>query len=223
MNNTPPQIPRREWLLAAGLLLLALVPSLAGSVRLGEIATSAPVTADNARFMQVPVPVVLHIVSAIVYAIIGAFQFLPTVRRRYRRWHQFAGRYLLVPAGAVVATTGLWMTAAYQMPPWDGLVLEVTRYAVGLFMLAFLYLGVRAVLRGDTRTHGAWMLRAYAIGMGAGTQVLTSGPFLLLVGEPSVGERAAQMLAGWLINAIVAEWVISRRDRTPQPAPTIRA
>lgn len=204
-------LTRRDWWIVIGLILLALVPSLAGSLRLGEIASDAPVSPANARFLQVPLPVVLHIIGALVYSMVGAFQFVPGIRRRYPSWHRFAGRYLLVPAGVVVAGSGLWMTASYEMPDFDGVALAISRYIVGVLMLLFLVLGVAAVIRRDFHGHGAWMTRAYALALGAGTQVLTSAPFAIVFGEPDVFWRVVQMDAGWIINAVVAEWVISRR------------
>ncbi len=70
---------------------------------------------------------------------------------------------------------------------------------------------------------GAWMVRGYAIGLGAGTQVVT-----LLVGEVTLGPPDA-MACGWLMgnawvfNAAIAEWIArrSRRgsDGRPPPAP----
>ena len=54
------------------------------------------------------------------------------------------------------------------------------------------------------------MIRGYAIGLGAGTQVFTHGR-----GCCSSGSRAARqgvvMAAGWVINLAVAEWIIRRR------------
>lgn len=162
-------------------------------------------------------PIVLHVAAALVYSLVGAFQFLPGLRLRHLAWHRFAGRYLLVPAGLVLAVTGLWMTAFYDAPPFDGVAVAVTRYLVGTLMFAFIVLGVVAIVRRDVASHGAWMIRAYALAMGAGTQVFTSAPFLLMFGEPNVPERFAQMAAGWLINAVVAEWVIARRRVATRP------
>jgi len=211
---------RREWLIAAGLILLALIPSFAGAFRVGEIATDAPVTAENARFLQMPLPVVLHIVGALVYALVGAFQFLPGFRSRHLAWHRFAGRYLLVPTGLVVALSGLWMTAFYDVPPIDGLALQISRYAVGVGMAVSIALALIAVARRDIPRHGAWMIRAYALTMGAGTQVLTSAPFAILFGTPSEFWRLVQMDAGWLINIVVAEIVIRRTLMRTHPAPS---
>lgn len=219
--NPPQTVPRRERLIAVGLLALTLVPVLAGAARIGTIASGVPETPDNARFLQMPLPVVLHILAAVVYSIVGAFQFLPTLRARHQRWHRFAGRFLLVPAGLAVAATGLWMTAFYDVPAVDGGAVALSRYLVGSLMLAFIALGVAAIARRDFPAHGSWMIRAYALAMGAGTQVLTSGPFLLMFGEPDALMRLLQLDAGWLINVLVAEWVIARRraaTRRPRPA-----
>ena len=65
--------------------------------------------------------------------------------------------------------------------------------------------------------HRAWMMRGYAIGLGAGTQVLTLLAGELIVGPPSELSRALLMGAGWVINLAVAEWAIRKR-----PAPLAR-
>jgi hypothetical protein len=203
MNTQP---PRREWPIAAGLILLALVPVIAGAIRIGDLASGAPETHANARFMQV-----LHLLAAIVYSTVGAFQFLPSLRRRRNDWHRFAGRFLLVPAGLTVAASGLWMTAFYDTPAIDDGAVAFSRYVIGALMLAFIALGVAAIARHDVFAHGSWMIRAYALAMGAGTQVLTSVPPFILFGEPDALARLIQMDAGWIINALVAELVIARR------------
>ena len=69
------------WLVAA-LLVLSAIPLAAGAFRLTQLAGGAAITPANARFFASPVPVVLHIVGAAVYAILGAFQFAPGFRRR---------------------------------------------------------------------------------------------------------------------------------------------
>ena len=51
--------------------------------------------------------------------------------------------------------------------------------------------------------------------MGAGTQVLTHLPWFILVGTPGESSRAVLMGAGWVINIIVAEWIIRTGLRRP--------
>jgi hypothetical protein len=55
------------------------------------------------------------------------------------------------------------------------------------------------------------MARAYAIGLGAGTQVLALLVGELISGPPNELSRALLMGTAWAINLAVAEWAIRRR------------
>lgn len=208
--HTNKQNNRNEWLIPAGLLFLSAVPVLAGSVRLTQLAGGAEITAENARFFAAPLPVVLHIVSVTLYSMLGAFQFAPGFRRQRRRWHRVAGR-LLIPSGLVAALSGLWMTLFYPWPQYDGELLYVMRLLVGVVMVLALGVGTTAIRRRNFAEHGAWMLRAYALGMGAGTQVFTHLPWFLLPEMHGELFRVLCMGAGWVINIIIAEWIIRTR------------
>jgi uncharacterized membrane protein len=197
------------------LILLSLVPAVFGTIRLVELARGAAVTPANARFFAQPLPVVLHVLAVIPYSIVGAFQFSSGFRRRNRNWHRAAGR-VLAGLGMVAALTGLWMAHFYPWPEGDGQVVYLERLVFGSAMAASIVLAVAAIRRRDFASHGAWMTRAYAIGLGAGTQVLTHLPWAILVGKPGESGRAVMMGAGWVINVIVAEWIIMRR-RSARP------
>lgn len=202
---------RAEWSIPTLLILLSLVPAIFGTVRLLEIAGDAEATAANARFLAQPLPVVLHILAVVPYSILGAFQFAPAFRRRHRGWHRAAGR-VLAPLGLLAALTGLWMAHFYPWPAGDGRVLYLERLVVGMAMLLSIVLALQAIRRRDFVSHGEWMTRAYAIGVGAGTQVFTHLPWVLFAdGRPGEGPRAVMMGAGWAINVVVAEWIIRRR------------
>lgn len=207
---------RSDWLAPILLVVLSLVPAVAGSVRLAELARGAEVTPANARFMAAPLPVVVHILSVIPYCILGAFQFAPAFRRQRRDWHRAAGRVLVV-LGMVSALTGLWMAHFYPWPKGDGVALYWLRILFGSAMAASIVLAVIAIRRRKYAEHGQWMMRAYAIGLGAGTQTLTHLPWFIFVGQPEEPVRAVLMGAGWVINLAVAEWFIwSRRSQLPR-------
>ncbi|MFD6679477.1 DUF2306 domain-containing protein [Micromonospora parva] len=198
----------REWRLPAALILLGLIPMVAGAGRLTELGTGPEVTPENARFVADPLPVVLHIVGAVVYTVLGAFQFVPRLRRH--RWHRRAGR-VLVPCGLTVAFTGMWMAVGYDLPAHDNDVLAGMRLVFGSVMAGAILLGLAAVLRRDIDRHRRWMVRGYAIGLGAGTQAFTHAPYLIAVGDqPDGNVRAGLVVAGWLINLAVAEWYLRR-------------
>ena len=206
--NVPRKTDRHaDWLIPAGLIVLSLVPMLAGGVRLAELFGGAPVTPANERFFAAPMPVVLHIVSSIGYSLLGAFQFAPGMLRRKRAWHRNAGR-ILVPLGLVSALSGLWMTLFYPWPEFDGIGLYVIRLLVGITMIAALVLAVSAVRKRDIPRHRAWMMRAYALGLGAGTQVFTHIPYFVFPSIQGELARTLCMAAGWVLNLAVAEWII---------------
>ena len=205
-----PKTKRPEWLVPAGLIALSLIPVAAGAVRVFWLASGVEVTPDNARFFASPVPVVIHIFSVTIYCLLGAFQFHPGLRRRRPKWHRTAGR-IVIPAGLVAAASGLWMSQFYQLPAHDGELLYLFRLIFGFGMLLSIILGLAAILRRDIARHQAWMMRGYAIAVGAGTQAFTLIPWILIAGEPSEFPRALLMGAGWVINLAVAEWFIRRR------------
>jgi hypothetical protein len=202
----PAKTGSAKWLVA-GLLVLSAIPLAAGAFRLTELAGGAEITPANARFFASPLPVVVHIFSASLYALLGAFQFVPSLRRRRRSWHRVAG-WLLIPCGLAAGLSGLWMTLFYPWPEGDGELLYGLRLLFGAAMVGSIVLGLVAVRRRDFVGHSAWMMRGYAIGLGAGTQVLTQLAGEMIAGPPTEFSRALLMGAGWVINLAVAEWAI---------------
>jgi hypothetical protein len=82
-------------------------------------------------------------------------------------------------------------------------------------MVISIVLGFTAIRQRDVRRHRAWMMRGYALGLGAGTQALILLAGELIAGPPSELSRALLMGAAWVINLAVAEWIIRRRPAPP--------
>ncbi len=205
---------KTEFLAITGLLTLSLIPIAAGTSRLVQIVHGVQITPENARFIQAPLPVTVHILSASVYCVLGAFQFSPSIRRLKPYWHRASGR-LLIPCGLIAALSGLWMTLFYPTggaPPasFDGPYLYAIRVLVALGMTLFLLLGYSAVRRRNIKDHRAWMMRGYALGIGAGTQALTHIPWFLFPSIQGELARTIFMGAGWAINLVLAQWLSAR-------------
>jgi uncharacterized membrane protein len=196
-----------SWHVPLTLVVLSLIPVVAGSLRLLEVAGGPQLLPTNPRIDASPAPVVLHVLAAALYAFLGAFQFPARLRRRYPNWHRRSGR-VLVGAGLAVAGSGLWMTLFYPGAPGGDLLWGI-RLLVGSAMAASVVLGFTAIRRRDIPAHRAWMVRAYALGVGAGTQVFTQGIGEALFGTSDLS-AAISVGSGWAINAVVAEWVIRR-------------
>jgi uncharacterized membrane protein len=220
--RTSPARPaaRAGWPVPLALTALSAVPLLAGALRLVQLAGGPSAMPPDDRFTGFPVALVVHIVGAAVYALVGSLQFVPRFRRRHLTWHRRAGRLLAV-AGVLVAGSALWLTLFVAPQPGTGDLLYVLRLVVGSSMIACLVLGFTSIRRRDVAAHRAWMIRAYALALAAGTQVFTEGVGGALVGTGGIRGDLAKA-AGWVVNLAVAEWIIRRpaggRPARHQPA-----
>lgn len=212
MSTLETTCPRRGgvgWRIAIGLTLLSAIPLTAGALRLLQVAGGPDLMPADPRFDVFPVALIVHIVGSAVFALVGIGQFTPALRRR--GWHRRAGRVAAV-AGLLVAGSALWLTLVYEPKPGTGDLLFAFRLVFASAMAACLVLGVAAIRRRDVAGHRAWMIRAYAIGLGAGTQVFTEGFGEAIFGT---GVLAGDLEKGaaWLVNLAVAEWAIRLSGR----------
>ncbi len=138
---------------------------------------------------------------------------LSSSRSRLRRTH--TPHQWLVPAGLIVLSLIPVLAGAFRLTELTGGA-EITAKNARFFgsaMLASIVLAVLAIRRRDIPTHSAWMMRGYAIALGAGTQALTLLLWILLFGPTDELSRTVLMTASWVINVAVAEYVIRRSTR----------
>jgi hypothetical protein len=112
------------------------------------------------------------------------------------------------------------MTLFYDYPEGASKLLYGLRLFFGSGMVLSTILGFLSIRQRNVNQHQAWMTRAYAIGMGAATQVLTGIAGALMLGEVNEFENALLMGAGWLINLVIAELSI-RKSQTRQTRPAL--
>lgn len=210
-NTRTRHLTAADLTVPALLVLLSVVPTLGGVARLMSMSSKAQVSLENARFVHAPMPILLHIFGATLFSLLGAFQFSRAFRLRWPGLHRRMGRVLGF-AGLLTAATGLWMTALYAIPTsLQGPLLVAVRAMVATAMMAAIVIAWRAILRRDVARHEAFMIRAYALAQGAGTQVVVLLPWMLISGQSGGLTRDLLMTLSWLINVVVAEVIISRR------------
>lgn len=202
----------RSWGVPAALVALSVIPVTAGTLRLIQLAGGPELIPADSRFSS-PLPLIIHIVSSAVFALVGAFQFARRFRRRHHSWHRRAGRVLVV-AGLLVVASALWMTVFYEPEPGTGNLLYGFRLILTTGTATCLVLGFTAARRRDFTSHRTWMIRAYALALGAGTQAFTVGIGTAVFGTSDlVGDLSR--IAAWVINLAVAELIIRRTTRRP--------
>lgn len=204
-------VSRREWTFLAFILVYSFVPTFGGLLRVVELGGGPAIVPENPRALADPIPVILHILSSFLFCIVGALQFLPSVRRYYPAMHRAVGRAIAV-AGCASALTGLWMTHSYAFADeLQGLLLYWARIALSLSMAGLIVWAVIAIRARNIMGHSAAMLRAYAIGQGASTQtVLGIGWMVVFETEPLGPLRDSMMIFAWGLNLLIAELLISK-------------
>ena len=120
--------------------------------------------------------------------------------------------------GLLAGLSGSWMTLFYQRLPDTNDLLFAIRLVFSAAMLAFIVLGFVAIRRHDIPRHRAWMMRAYAIGLGAGTQAIVFMLAEAVAGQPDPMGKALLMGLAWLINLAIAECVVRRGVGQPHAA-----
>jgi len=204
-------ISTREWALFSSLLAYSLVPAFGGLLRVIELGGGPAIVPENPRALGDPGPVVLHVLSSFLFCLVGALQFLPSVRRHYPALHRAAGR-LVATAGCVSALTGLWMTHFFPFPDeLQGPLLYWVRIALSFGMFGLIVWAVLAIKSRKVLEHGAAMLRAYAIGIGASTQAVFGIGWMVAFGTEMLGPaRDGMMVFAWVFNLLMAELLIAK-------------
>ena len=208
------------------LFLLALVPVLIGGLILASmyfgLSNDFNAPKDILRRESYPIAVVGHIIGGILVLMLGFTQFSPGIRRRFPRFHRWVGRGV-VAAGTWFALTGLVMNASTKSPA-DSLLYNSAQNVMAVVFLAVLFFGIRAIRQHRVADHRAWMMRSYAITLGAATQTVMLLPVFLLFGPPTGLLADLAFISGWVVNLAVAELVIRapyRRNGKARTAPNL--
>ena len=199
-----------DWKTPLLLLAISAIPCAAGIARLAGLANHSAINGDSERFFASPVTIILHIIGAVLFSLFGAFQFSTGLRQRYPQWHRVSGR-IVAASGVVAALSGIWMTVMYPIPAaLQGDLLFGVRLLAGAAMLTAIVLAVSAAMHREFAKHRAWMIRGYALGQGAGMQVVVLLPWMLILGTPNALHRDVLMSLAWLINLAIAEMIIQK-------------
>jgi uncharacterized membrane protein len=204
--------------LVLALAFVTFIPVMMAAVLVVQIPLGA-LPEDSLRLASVPVAYFLHALAGVLFGVLGPLQFVRALRRRFGTLHRLAGG-VFVLAGVGLALSGLALLLQVESIATG--LLDAARGVFGLALLAVLVLGVAAARAHAMLRHRAWMIRAYAIGMGSGTVAPVMFPVYLIRGEPPTGLTTDIVVVGmWLLAIAVGEWVV-RRLAFPGPPQTVR-
>jgi len=161
---------------------------------------------DSLRLTVAPAAFWLHALAGVLFGLLGPLQFARALRARFGVLHRLAGR-VFVAAGLLMALSGLSLLV--RVDPIATPLLEIARAVFSAALIAALALGVRAARSRNHVAHRAWMIRAYALGMGGATVALVMFPIYLATAAPVTGLMSDLVFVGWwLVTIAIAEWII---------------
>lgn len=181
-------------------ILLALVQAV--QIPLGALPE------DSQRLSAAPVWHFMHVLGGATFGILGPIQFGRVLALRYGLLHCVMGR-MFVAAGAIISLSSL--SLLWHFPNAYSLPINIGRLLFGIALGVALALAILAIRKRDVSRHRNWMIRAYAIGMGATAVTMVFFPIYVFTGAPPMGLAAdIAFLGSWTACIVFAECLVRR-------------
>ena len=171
--------------------------------------------AFDIRYVQHYLMVWSHLVVGFIVYAMAPFQFIPTIRKRWTKFHRWNGRVWLL-CGGIAGFTGAFIGVVWPFTGHQGFGLVQTSInaIIGPYTLFCLYKAYSCVRAKEFGAHREWMVRSFALMLGVATQ---RALMLILIPATGLGVEvmfASMMVLGMVINIAVAEmWI--QLTRTP--------
>ncbi len=203
-------VPPALWLLGS----LAILSGVFRTYITGDALVTGVMPEDPAdlHYVRHATLTLLHVVPGTLFLLLGPLQFIDGIRQRWPWLHRLSGM-LFIASGLTFALTALMIDLTF--PTFGG---DFKRLAVWVFSIAqivTLVVALIAIRRRHIARHRAWMIRAFAIGLGISTMRLYFIPAYLLFGVPSNFAIGLGMWVGFGVNVLAAEWILWRERREP--------
>ena len=169
------------------------------------------------NYLRVEFALGVHVLCGMLALLIGPFQFVRRLRRRFVRVHRACG------AIYVASATGLGITGLILAPTaYTGLGASVAFTLLDLAMLFTTWTALRMIMAGRYAEHRRWMIRSFSLIM-AGVMLRVWMPLydgLAGAGLVDFSYETAYAAVAWLCwvpNLLIALW-FTRRPAEPAPA-----
>lgn len=163
---------------------------------------------DSLRLSTAPIWHFMHVLGGATFGILGPIQFSRVLMRKYGLLHRVLGRVFVV-AGAMISLSSL--SLLWHFPDTYSVPMNSGRLLFGIALGVALVVSMHAVAKRDFTRHRNWMIRAYAIGMGATAVTMVFFPIYAITGNAPSGVVADTIFLGsWAVCIAFAEGLIRR-------------
>jgi hypothetical protein len=218
--SRPSQRGRRARLLAGSgwlLLFLVCVDIVVVVSRYLTFDPEAYFPEQREVYLRVEFVLGVHVLSGILALLVGPFQFVGRLRRRFLRMHRFLGAVYIASATALGLTGLVLAPTAYT-----GLVAVLGFTFLDVAMLFTTWTAVRMVVARRFGEHRRWMIRSFSLILAGVMLRVLSGLHSALSAAGLTDMTFETAYAGiswlcWVPNLLIALWI----TRRPTPAEAI--
>jgi uncharacterized membrane protein len=201
-----------RWFTKPGVVLAALyfgtlLGTLLAVVQVVQIPLDA-LPEDSWHLKAAPIWHFMHVMGGATFGILGPIQFSRVLMHKYGLLHRFMGR-VFVAAGAMISLSSLGLL--WDFPETASAAVSSGRLLFGIALGTALVIAMYAIWKRDFTRHRNWMIRAYAIGIGATAVSMVFFPIYVITGEPPLGIVAdIAFLGSWTACIVFAEALVRR-------------
>ncbi|MBA2237759.1 MAG: DUF2306 domain-containing protein [Lysobacter sp.] len=192
----------------AALIFVTLFTIVSALVQVVQIPLGA-LPEDARRLSAAPVWHFMHVLGGATFGILGPIQFARVLMRKYGLLHRAMGR-VFVAAGAMMSLSSLGLLSHF--PGAYSVAISGGRLLFGIALGVALAIAMQAIRKRDFTRHRNWMIRAYAMGMGAAAVSMVVILIYAITGEPLRMGLAFDLvfLGAWMACVVFAEGLVRR-------------
>lgn len=197
------------WFFIISLILLLIVFA---AIRSFESYTGiAQQNLFELRYLEHPIVTALHMLSGILFISLAPLQFVKRFRIKRLGLHRQLGR-VLVGCALISGTYGL--ISAIVLPAFGGLPSEAAAWFFGPLFLFAIVRAFWCARNKKITQHRQWMIRAFALGLGVGTQRIILIILMISTGYSFEESFGPALWLGFGLNLLIAEsWINATRSK----------
>ena len=161
----------------------------------------------NSRYFDVPLVVIFHGISGIVFFLTMPFQFSPKLRQTKPRYHKTNGYFAFVSA-CVMAASGVWMHHVFSPTGFGARYISLVIVTIAIFLTFFI--AVKYAIKKDFKQHQRWIYFAAAASLAVVTPLFLEVVVMILGNIGAYFLIDYGRLIGLFLNLLIAHWLFKK-------------
>ncbi len=153
-----------------------------------------------------------HVFTSMLVLFAGFTQFSESFNRKYKSFHRKLGYVYVINILLVTGPASLLMSFYAN----GGLSSKIAFVLLALLWMYFTGIGVYKAIKKDFVAHRIFMIRSFALTLSAISLRIWKVIFAVTTDIPPMGRYRIIAWLGWVLNLLIAEWIIYNAPSIPQ-------